>query len=411
MRTSLICLAVSTLTLTANAQLTHAYRRVAGGCTPKTAIEFISPMPTEEIPVLHMPPPKAWHVILEVAVEQVPGQTTPVREFHSLPSPGLAVVPATDVNGDAVIGDAHPGIPGLVLKMNDDLFVNGTLLPAGTNLASFFEMIGSEIEHGGDQTTMLSWVVTPQFQIIDIDGTKTTTLTATINGQTDTVLARHGVDPKYAPCSIPSTPTVSIFAPDWISTVDSMVNPGDHNTPFFVGVEVRIPCWFNPVTVPPTPTPLDPIPGPGPGTMAFTGNFPLVAGPGGNPAFPTLDVRFSDRYFDFATGSMVPGGVITGGTCATIWGATGGNLAFAFEQSSVDSWYGVDGIPNMAPVLADDQIIYRFTMIADGAIFDTDALPNEMMITATIETECNLYSITNVRVKHRPIVTTPDPGP
>ena len=46
---------------------------------------------------------------------------------------------------------------------------------------------------------------------------------------------------------------------------------------------------------------------------------------------------------------------------------------------------------------------------ANGTIMDTDALPGEMLITATIETECNLFSITNVRVKHRPDIVTPNP--
>ena len=381
-------------------------------CPSKTNIEFISPMPGEEISVFHGFQPQSWHVILEIALEQVPpNQLTGVVEGQYIPSPGILAPLITDVNGDGIVGDPHPAIPALTLTMNDALIVNGQFLMPNTNLASLIEMIGSEIEHGGDQTTTCTWVVTPQYKIVDVNGDFATDLVATINGVVDTIHVRHGVDPVYVPCTIQSTPTVSIFGPDWISTIDDMIQPGDGHTAFLVGVEVRIPCWFDRATNPPTPKPFDPIPGPGGVGMALTGNFVGVGGPGMHPAYPTLDVRFSDTYFDAPTGSFVPGGVITGGTCATIWGATGANLAFAFEQSSVDVWFGVDGMPNYFPMPADDQFIYRFTMIGNGTIFDTDALPGEMLITATIETECNVFSITNVRVKHRPDIVTPDPEP
>lgn len=395
----------------------HAQRIVTGNCTAKTAIEFIAPMPAEEIPILHgIGPFQSWHVILEIALEQLPGQTTPVREMHYKPSPGLGVPMPTDVNNDGQVGDSHPGMPGLVLTMSDDLFINGKLLQAGTNLASFFDMIGSEIEHGGDQTTTLAWIVTPNFMVIDIDLNNQTTLTATINGKTDSVVARHGFDPQYFPCAATmasgQTPTVSIFTPDWISTIDDNVfAQPQKKEAFFLGVEVRIPCWFDATTNPPTPKPLDPIPGPGLVGMMLTGNFLNVPGPGPNPAFPSYYVTFSDNYMDWPTNSGVMRGIVGGGTCNTIYGTTGQNLGFAFEQASVSSWYGVDGQPNLVPVNKDDQMIYRFAMIGDGQIFEGDVLPLEMMITATIETECNMFSITNVRVKHKPDVSTPDPGP
>jgi hypothetical protein len=69
-------------------------------------------------------------------------------------------------------------------------------------------------------------------------------------------------------------------------------------------------------------------------------------------------------------------------------------------------------VPDTGPLGGgDDQLIYRFVMIADGKVFDTDVLPAEMMITAAIETTTNCFSITNLRVKHRPDVKTPNPGP
>jgi hypothetical protein len=78
----------------------------------------------------------------------------------------------------------------------------------------------------------------------------------------------------------------------------------------------------------------------------------------------------------------------------------------------VHAWYGVNGVIDTTPLGGgDDQLIYRFVMIADGDILDSDALLGEMMITAAIETQTNCFSITNVRVKHRPDVITPDPGP
>ena len=76
------------------------------------------------------------------------------------------------------------------------------------------------------------------------------------------------------------------------------------------------------------------------------------------------------------------------------------------------AWYGVNGVPDTTPLGGgDDQLVYRFTMVADGMIFDTDNLPREMLITAAVESTTNCFSITNVRVKHKPNVKTPDPGP
>jgi hypothetical protein len=280
------------------------------GCKPKTAIEFIAPMPTEEVPTNHgvSPNPDSFHIILELAVEQRANSTTGVWEGPWTPSPGALAVPPTDVNGDGFIGDPHPAIPGLVLTMDDDLAFNGMLLPAGTNLASMIELIGSEIEHGGDQSTSLTWILDPlQYLVIDINGDFGTNLFTSINAATDTVFMRHGWDPIYVTNYGSQTPTLSIWTEDWISTVDDMI-AADLQTHFLVGVEARIPCYFDMTTIPPTPIPLDPIFGPCQmGNMACTGNFGPAMGPGPHPMFPPLDVRFSDDYID-AGGTFVQGG-------------------------------------------------------------------------------------------------------
>jgi len=382
-------------------------------CRSRIAVEFQSPIPTEEVPNAHpvSPTPDSWAIVLEIAAEQDGPPLLGVKEGNYLPSPGSTVPLPTDLNGDGVLGDPHPAIPSLVLTMDDTLIFAGFPLPPGTNLASFFELSGSEIEHGGGQSVTLSWVVDPRWVMVDLNGDLGTNLTATVLGKTDTVFVRHGLDPIAMGVFSPQNPTLSIFTTDWISTVDSRVPP-DGETPFLVCVEARIPCFFDHSTVPPTPVPLDPIFGPCQGgAMACTGSFPPFPGPGFHPMFPSLDVRFSDDYMDPATGAFVPGGTINGGPCGVIWNATGGNLAFAFRQASVHAWYGVNGVPDTLPPLGggDDQLIYRFVMIADGQIFDTDVLPREMLITAAIETTTNCFSITNVRVKHRPAVTTPAP--
>lgn len=378
-----------------------------------TAIEFISPMPGEEVPFFHASPnPDSWHVMLEIALLHPTPPFTGVFELGFIPAVGAGVFPPTDMNGDGVPGDPHPAIPGLTVTMDDDLLFMGFLLVAGTNLASLMEFIGSEIEHGGAQSTSLSWIIDPTYMIIDINGDMGTNLAATINTIGDTVFVRHGNDPLFQMFYSAQTPTITIMTPDWISTVDSDSMPGVE-TPFLIGIEVRIPCYFDGTTTPPTPIPLDPVFGPcQANTMACTGNQPPLPGPGFNPAFPSLDVRFSDDFMDVTTGTFVPGGVITGGQCGVIWGSTGASLGYAFRQSSVSAWYGVNGFPDTTPLGGgDDQLIYRFTMLVEGMIFDTDALPQEMMITAAVETMSNCFSITNVRVKHRPDVKTPDPGP
>ena len=88
---------------------------------------------------------------------------------------------------------------------------------------------------------------------------------------------------------------------------------------------------------------------------------------------------------------------------------------FTYAEVFHNWYFGTDGPSNVIDTTplggGDDQLIYRFTMIVDGQIFDTDSLPGEMMITAAIEATSNCFSITNVRVKHRPDVTTPNPLP
>jgi hypothetical protein len=383
-------------------------------CRSRVALEFIAPMPTEEVPSLPgpTPNPESWTIVLELSAEQTGPPITRVFEGTYIPAPGAVPVPPTDLNGDAILGDAHPALPALTLTMDDVLVFNGFPIPAGTNLASLIQLIGSEIEHGGGQSTTVTWVIDPPSMLVDLNGDMGTNLTATLFGKTDTVFVKHGLDPKFTGVHSAQNPTLSIWTSDWISTVDSFNLP-QVETPFLVCVEARIPCFFDHATVPPTPVPVDPIFGPcWAGAMACTGTFPPFPGPGFNPMFPSLDVRFSDAYLDTKTGSFVPGGTISGGQCGVIWNATGGSMAFAFRQASVHAWYGVNGIPDTGPMGGgDDQLIYRFVMIADGQIIDTDVLPREMLITAALETTTNCFSITNVRVKHRPDVVTPNPLP
>ena len=386
-------------------------------CRVGTALEFTAPMPGEEIPLFHTvsPNPESWLIQLQIAIDRCrqPGsipQEPAVFEGTFFPSPGAAAAVPTDVNGDGVPGDPHPAFPELVLTMDDTLFFAGTPLPPGTNLASFLELIGSELEHGGDPSTTVSWLVDPQWVIGDLNGDMGTNLSASLRNSTDTVFVRHGFDPVPMGVLSAQTPTITIQTTDWISTVDSDTQP-DQQTPFTVSVEVRIPCTWDGSTTPPTPIPLDPVFGPcWGGAMACTGHFPPAPGPGFHPAFPSLDVRFSDDYFDASTGTLVPGGVITGGQCGVIWGSTGGSLAYAFRLAGVHAWYGVNGFPDTTPLGGgDDQLIYRFVMNTDGMILDTDALPQEMMITAAVESTTNCFSITNLRVKHRPDVSTRNP--
>ncbi len=411
--TALVAPALAFLGLPLGAQLTTIQKPIKlAPCDSRVALEFIAPMATEVVPNFHIasPNPDAWTIALEIAAEQKGPPLAKIFEGTYFPSPGALALPPTDINGDALLGDAHPAIPQLTLTMDDVLLYNGFPIPPGTNLASFFELIGSEIEHGGGQSTSVTWVLDQKWMLFDVNGDKGTNITATFLGQTDTIFVKHGYDPLFTGVHSAQNPTISIWTSDWISTVDSLVAP-PRETPFLVCVEARIPCYFDHTTVPPTPIPVDPIFGPcWGGAMACTGTFPVFPGPGFNPMFPSLDVRFSDSYLDTKTGSFVPGGTISGGQCGVIWNATGGSLAFAFRQASVHAWFGVNGIPDTTPAGGgDDQLIYRFVMIADGQTFDTDVLPGEMLITAAIETTTHCFSITNVRVKHPPDVKTPNP--
>ena len=334
-------------------------------CRSRTGIEFIAPVTSEEVPVFHgpSPNPESFLIVLEMAFEQDGPPLAGVLEGAFVPAPGAVVVPPTDVDGNGLQGDPHPAIPALSLVADDDLFFNGMPVPAGTNLASFVECVGSEIEHGGGQTTTVTWLLDPlRYFLVDLNGDMGTNLVATIHGQKAKTFFRHGWDVKYTGVLSSQDPTISIWTEDWISTVDRDPAIGDP-TPFLVCVEVRIPCTWDSSTFPPTPVPLEPIFGPcWAGAMACTENFPPMPGPGFHPMFPGFDVRLSDDYFDLATGTFVPGGVITGGACGVIWGSTGASLAYAFRQSSVHAWYGVNGVIDTTPLGGgDDQLVYRFT--------------------------------------------------
>ena len=80
---------------------------------------------------------------------------------------------------------------------------------------SVLELIGSEIEHGGSQSTTVSWLLDPQYFFVDSNGDMGTTLIAMLNGETDTVFFRHGWDLKYMGVLSSQTPTISIGACEW----------------------------------------------------------------------------------------------------------------------------------------------------------------------------------------------------
>src|SRR6185503_16257715 len=103
--------------LGAQVSVTMKPTRVNPPCQSRVAIEFIAPMPTEEVPNLMgpTPNPESWTIVLELAAEQNGPPITRVREGTYIPSPGAAALPPTDLNGDAILGDPHPAIPKLTL--------------------------------------------------------------------------------------------------------------------------------------------------------------------------------------------------------------------------------------------------------------------------------------------------------
>src|SRR5262245_6257121 len=125
-RSALACglLLAASAPLGAQVSITRLARLVTN--RSRTAIEFIAPMPTEQVPNFHArsPNPDAWTIVLEISAEQEGPPITRVREGTYIPAPGAVVLPPTDLNGDAVLGDPHPAIPGLTLVMDDMLVFN-----------------------------------------------------------------------------------------------------------------------------------------------------------------------------------------------------------------------------------------------------------------------------------------------
>ena len=83
-----------------------------------------------------------------ITIETVtPGPTVPARE-------------STDIRNTALLGQPNPNFPGLTISVDRDLITpDGRAIPANTNLASLFNILGSDDSAGPGVTIWAGWHV------------------------------------------------------------------------------------------------------------------------------------------------------------------------------------------------------------------------------------------------------------
>lgn len=90
---------------------------------------------------------------------------------------GIAVNEALNIRNTALLGQANPNFPGLVVTVDNALTKpDGGIIPAGTNLAALFNIAGTDDSRGRGVTVWAGWHVLESLA----PGTKQLTVTATV---------------------------------------------------------------------------------------------------------------------------------------------------------------------------------------------------------------------------------------
>lgn len=245
----------------------------------------------------------------------------------------IAVNEALNIRNTALLGQANPNFPGLVVTVDNDLTTpDGKVIPAGTNLAALFNIAGTDDSRGRGATVWAGWHVLESLA----PGTRRLTVTASVTdlaGRTGTERQTYRVSAKAgnsgqaltpAPAPVPAGrdgrgPELELSAPQKPTSVavGTLPQPNATNgTLFFIQVDA-LDVARHGIGVNESGT--------GTGTIAA----PTVIQPGGsgatNPNVPGL-------YFSFDAGLRQPNGNVI---------RAGQNLASLFNLAG--SAVGPDG--------------------------------------------------------------------
>ncbi len=111
---------------------------------------------------------------------------------------GIAAQEGLDIRDTSLLGQPNPNMPTLVVSFDTDLIKpDGTLIPKGTNLASLFNIAGSDDTAGPGITLWAGWHVLESFP----EGTSTVTITASVadsSGRVSTDRMTYKVEAGHA---------------------------------------------------------------------------------------------------------------------------------------------------------------------------------------------------------------------
>ena len=97
---------------------------------------------------------------------------------------GIAALEGTNVRDPSLLGQSNPNLPTLKVTFDADLIKpDGTIIPAGTNLAPLFNIAGSDDTPGAGVTLWTGWHVLESFR----EETKSVTITASITDKSGRV--------------------------------------------------------------------------------------------------------------------------------------------------------------------------------------------------------------------------------
>ena len=105
-------------------------------------------------------------------------------EMITRDSVGIGALENTNVRDPSLLGRPNPNLPTLEVTFDADLIKpDGTIIPAGTNLAPLFNIAGSDDTPGAGVTLWTGWHVLESFR----DETKSVTITARITDKSGRV--------------------------------------------------------------------------------------------------------------------------------------------------------------------------------------------------------------------------------
>lgn len=134
-------------------------------------------------------------------------------EAQSRGRAGIAVKEALNIRDTGKLGQRNPSFPGLVVTVDNELTTpDGSVIPAGTNLAALFNIAGTDDSRGAGSTVWAGWHVLESLA----PGTRRLTVTASVTdlaGRTGTQRQTYTVSSRAGSSGQALTPAPGAAAP------------------------------------------------------------------------------------------------------------------------------------------------------------------------------------------------------